>query len=221
MMTRFIEQIAYRLSEKNRQKKFDLFLNIVSPKENEAVLDVGVNDEEYSESDNYLEKHYPFPQNITAVSKQGLDHFKKRYPNIRAVVADGRALPFRENEFSISYSNAVIEHVGTREDQLNFLRELFRVSRKGFLTTPNRHFPIEVHTRVPLLHIVLTKSFFDIFLKKIGKTWATGNYMNLLSISDLRTLLDKARISQYQIIRNRLFGFTVTFTIIWNKEDSK
>jgi hypothetical protein len=221
MMTRFIEQIAYRLSEKNRQKKFDLFLNIVSPKENEAVLDVGVNDEEYSESDNYLEKHYPFPQNITAVSKQGLDHFKKRYPNIRAVVADGRALPFRENEFSISYSNAVIEHVGTREDQLNFLRELFRVSRKGFLTTPNRHFPIEVHTRVPLLHIVLTKSFFDIFLKKIGKTWATGNYMNLLSISDLRTLLDKARISQYQIIKNRLFGFTVTFTIIWNKEDSK
>lgn len=221
MMTRFIEQIAYRLSEKNRQKKFDLFLNIVSPKENEAVLDVGVNDEEYSESDNYLEKHYPFPQNITAVSKQGLDHFKKRYPNIRAVVADGRALPFCENEFSISYSNAVIEHVGTREDQLNFLRELFRVSRKGFLTTPNRHFPIEVHTRVPLLHIVLTKSFFDIFLKKIGKTWATGNYMNLLSISDLRTLLDKARISQYQIIKNRLFGFTVTFTIIWNKEDSK
>lgn len=217
-MSRFIEYVAYRLSERNRQKKFKLFLTLLSPKKDDTVLDVGVNDEEYSESDNYLEKHYPFPEQITAVSQESLDHFKKRYPHIRALIANGQSLPFHDNEFSVSHSNAVIEHVGTRINQLAFLKELFRVGQKGFLTTPNKYFPVEVHTRVPFLHILLPKSFFDMFLKKIGKEWAVGQYMHLLSIRDIRSLLNDAGISQYKIIRNRIFGFTATFTVVWSKE---
>lgn len=219
-MPSFIERIAYHTSKKNREKKFDLFLKLVSPKPEETILDVGVNDEEYSESDNYLEKHYAFPERVTVVSKETLDLFKTRYPNIRAVIADGRTLPFCDNEFSISYSNAVIEHVGTRSDQLNFLKELVRVGQRGFFTTPNRRFPIEVHTRIPLLHLLLSKSTFDALLKKIGKGWATGNYMNLLSITDLRSLLEEAEVPKYRVFKNRLFGFTVTFTVTWDKKTS-
>jgi hypothetical protein len=33
---------------------------------------------------------------------------------IRCVVADGRELPFRDTEFDVSFSNAVVEHVGGR-----------------------------------------------------------------------------------------------------------
>lgn len=219
-MPSLVEKIAYFVSNRNRKKKFRLFLDLLSPRENETILDVGVNNEEYSESDNYLEKEYPFPNRITVVSKEGLDRFKKQYPRIRAIQADGRTLPFRDNEFSISYSNAVIEHVGDRNDQLSFLRELVRVGQRGFLTTPNKYFPIEVHTRIPLLHIFLPKTIFDSFLRKIGKNWATGNYMNLLSFIELRSLLEEANIPEYQILRNRLFGYTVTFTVIWNKKSS-
>lgn len=217
-MSHCVETIASLVSERNRKRKFRLFLDTLSPRKEEAVLDVGVNDEEYSKSDNYLEKHFPFPERITAVSKDGLDHFKKRYPHIHVVRADGQELPFQENEFSISYSNAVIEHVGGYDDQLRFLKELVRVGQRGFLTTPNRYFPIEIHTRVPFLHILLPKNFFDAFLRKIGKGWATGNYMNLLSLGELRSLLNEARVPNYHIFKNRILGYTATFTVVWDKK---
>jgi hypothetical protein len=50
------------------------------------------------------------------------------------------------------FSNAVIEHVGGRERQRRFVSEALRVGRRVFVTTPNRMFPVEVHTRLPLVH---------------------------------------------------------------------
>ncbi|OGI22524.1 MAG: hypothetical protein A2808_03435 [Candidatus Moranbacteria bacterium RIFCSPHIGHO2_01_FULL_55_24] len=212
-----MDRIAYSLSAKSRAKKYAFFLKHLEPMNGDTILDVGVNTVEYSDTDNYLEKHYPFPKRITAVGLDDFTEFKKRYPEVTTLEADGRSLPFTDNEFSIAYSNAVIEHVGGHEDQLRFLRELFRVSRRGYLTTPNRRFPIEVHTRIPLLHLLLPKKAFDRILRLIGKGWAAGGYMDLLSEYDLRNLFDEAGIRDYTLSRNRLFGFTMTFTVVWHK----
>jgi hypothetical protein len=51
-------------------------------------------------------------------------------------------------------------------------------------------------------------------LRLLGKTWATGNYMNLLSLVELNKLLDAAGIKKYQIKENKLLGFTLDFVII-------
>ena len=40
----------------------------------------------------------------------------------------------------------MIEHVGGEEEQRRFVAEVLRVGRRAFITTPNRWFPIEVHT---------------------------------------------------------------------------
>jgi ubiquinone/menaquinone biosynthesis C-methylase UbiE len=213
-----IEKFSYTLSKKSRERKYAQFLAEIKPKPEESIIDVGVNDEEYSQGDNYLEKHYPYPQNITAISKDSADQFKNRYPEIKAVVADGRKLPFDDNSFDIAYSNAVIEHVGKRKDQIDFLRELFRVARRGYFTTPNRLFPIEIHTRVPLLHLILPKKAFDFFLKMIGKKWATGDYMDLLSKNELTDVIEKAGIKKYKILNNRIFCLPATFTVVWKKQ---
>jgi len=213
----FIDTIAYAVSSRSRATKHRQFIDLIKPQPSETILDVGVNDEEYSITDNYLEKHYQHPENITAISKESLKHFSQLYPNIRVVIADGTKIPFPDNNFDIIYSNAVIEHVGSREKQKEFLHELFRVGHRGYLTTPNRYFPIETHTRIPLLHLILPKRYFDGFLRFIGKDWATGNYMHLLTKKDLVRLLNKVGIQNYQIIPNRFLGFTMTFTIIWHK----
>lgn len=214
---KLIEKLYYNLSAKSRKRKFEQFLLEIKPEKDENIIDVGVNNEEYSESDNYLEKHYTAPQNITAVSKDNIELFKERYPNINSVVADGLKLPFPNNFFKISYSNAVIEHVGERKNQIVFLKELYRVSTRGYVTTPNGHFPIELHTRIPVLHLLLSKKYFDSFLRLIGKAWATGSYMNLLSRKDLVGLLEEANIKKYTLISNRIIGFPVTFSVIWEK----
>lgn len=216
-MSTLIETLAYRLSNNSRARKFNQFLSLVAPKKDDTIIDVGINATEYSIGDNYLEKFYPYPEMITAVGQDNISIFAKRYPKIRSVSGDGLSLPFHDNEFTIGYSNAVLEHVGSSEQQILFLRELYRVSTRGYLTTPNKTFPIEIHTRIPLLHLLLPQSLFDIFLRFIGKSWATGTYMHLLNEKELRTLLDKASLPHYSLIKNRFLGFTLTFTIIWKK----
>ena len=49
-------------------------------------------------------------------------------------------------------ANAVLEHVGSSENQVFFISELCRVASRVFISVPNRLFPIEHHTALPLVH---------------------------------------------------------------------
>ena len=206
--------LAYKISQYNRQRKWKIFLDKINPGEKDKILDVGFSDKEYSSVDNFLEKNYIYPENITAISIDKGEEFKERYPKVKTISYDGQKMPFLNKDFDLTWSNAVIEHVGGRNAQINFLRELKRVSKKSFITTPNKFFPIEVHTRIPFLHW-LPKKLFDYFLKKINKDWAAGEYMNLLSLSKLKKILAEAEISDYKIIKNKLLFFTLDFIIIF------
>ena len=93
------------------------------------LLDVGFSEEEYGSSDNFIEKHYPYPEMLTALSVDIPAKFKRRYPKVTVVHYDGRVFPFEDKTFDVLWSNAVIEHVGARNKQLNFLREIKRVSK--------------------------------------------------------------------------------------------
>jgi SAM-dependent methyltransferase len=101
------------------------------------------------------------------------------------VQGDALALPFRDGEFDIVFSNAVIEHVGDRDRQRQFVHEALRVGRRSFITTPNRRFPVEVHTRLPVVHWLpdrLAHASYD----ALHKDWAKE--INLLSSGSLRSL---------------------------------
>lgn len=205
--------LAQRLSAFNRERKWIYFKNNLSFDSNTKILDVGFNDYEYSSVDNYLEKKYPFKQNITALGVDGKDNFQKKYPLVNVVLYDGKTFPFEDKSFNICWSNAVIEHVGDFNAQLFFISEMKRVSKNVIFSTPNKHFPIEIHTRTPLLHL-LPKSLFDKYLNFIGKKWAAGNYMNLLTKRNIVNLLKKANVSNYIITGNKLFGFSIDYVVI-------
>ncbi len=68
------------------------------------------------------------------------------------VIADGRALPFRDGAFEVVFSNSVIEHVGAPVEQRRFAAEIARVGRRYWVQTPNRFFPVEAHLLTPLVH---------------------------------------------------------------------
>ena len=42
--------------------------------------------------------------------------------------------------------------MGGEEEQRRFVAEALRVAPRVFITTPNRAFPVEVHTRLPFVH---------------------------------------------------------------------
>jgi SAM-dependent methyltransferase len=206
--------LAYKISAYNRNRKWSLFLKEIAPTRTMRALDVGFSEEEYSSTDNFIEKHYPYPEMLTALGVDFPVKFRKRYPKVNSVHYDGSAFPFEDKAFDIAWSNAVIEHVGDRNKQLGFLREIKRVTKKAFITTPNRWFPIEVHTRTPLLHY-LPKKIFDKYLSLVGKQWAAGEYMRLLSYSDIESLLADSGVVDYRILKNMLGGFPLDFVVLF------
>lgn len=57
---------------------------------------------------------------------------------------------FRNHQFDICFSNSVIEHLGSAEDQARMAAEVRRVGRGHFVQTPNFWFPLEPHFLFPL-----------------------------------------------------------------------
>jgi SAM-dependent methyltransferase len=150
-------RLADTVSLRSRQRKLQLFLDELHPTAETSVLDVGADELGFGEGDgcatmNFFEEHYPWPERITALGLHDGAGFRARYPGITYVQGDACALPFADGEFDIVFSNAVIEHVGRRERQRRFIFEALRVGRRVFITTPNRRFPVEVHTRLPFVH---------------------------------------------------------------------
>jgi len=214
-------KIFQHLMEKSRLRKHEQFMDFCKPTSKDKILDVGVQNDEYKESDNFLERKYPYRTNITALGVEKLKDFSKRYPEVRAVTYGGKIFPFKNKSFDFVWSNAVLEHVGKRLRQELFISEMLRVAkRKVVFTTPNRNFPVELHTKLPFVHW-LKKENADRIYTKLGKKWATGDYMYLLNKKDLVALLigmNKKYFFEYKIVNNRMLGFTATFTVLVNKK---
>lgn len=150
-------RLADAISLRSRRRKLQLFLDELQPTEHTTVLDVGADELAFGEGGgcatlNFFEELYPWPERITALGLHDGAGFRARYPAIEYAQGDACALPFADGEFDVVFSNAVIEHVGGRERQRRLVSEALRVGRRAFVTTPNRRFPIEVHTRLPLVH---------------------------------------------------------------------
>jgi SAM-dependent methyltransferase len=186
-------RVVDAVSLRSRRRKLRLFLDEVQPGPETRVLDVGVDEigfgqrggEAGCETHNFFEELYPWPAQITAVGLHPGSGFRERYPEIGYVQADACALPFEDRSFDAYFSNAVIEHVGDRDRQRRFVEEATRVARRVFVTTPNRWFPVELHTRLPFVHW-LPEALSHPAYRLAGKPWATGNH--LLSPKELRAL---------------------------------
>jgi ubiquinone/menaquinone biosynthesis C-methylase UbiE len=187
-LDRAIDKTLYRI----RKEIVELFVMEFSPLETDRVLDVGISGEDHA-SANIFEKHYPHTHRITAA---GMDHHKeleKIYPGLRFVRADGRALSLHDRSFDYVFSHAVIEHVGSQDQQTQFMKEAFRVSRKGvFITTPNRWHPIETHVGLPFLHYFPSGLCHSLY-KVLGKSfYGTERNLHLLSRRTFRALWARA-----------------------------
>lgn len=181
--------LASRISLHVRRKMFRLFMDALKPTDATTILDVGVtSDSSYPES-NYFEKLYPYPNRITCVGTEDGSHLMKEYPGLRYLqVVVGQRLPFKDREFDIVFSNAVLEHVGSREDQARFITELRRVSGAFFITTPNRWFPFEHHTGLPFLHYLPPSVFRALIRNTRYRYWADEANLNILTTSGMAKL---------------------------------
>jgi hypothetical protein len=209
------KSLANRLSNRQQRKMYRAFLGL-HPAETDTILDVGVASDRSYDNSNYLEAWYPHKHRITAVGLDDASFLETAYPGLRFVRADGLALPFPDGAFDYAHAGSVIEHVGSRARQARLIAELRRVARKGiFATTPNRWFPVEVHTLLPLVHW-LPPAIFRRALRALGHDFfSREENLNLLSARDARTMVRPLLQSAACQIRSvRFLGYTSNLLLI-------
>jgi SAM-dependent methyltransferase len=187
--------LAKRLTIHARERMFEHFMEVMEPGPDSRILDFGVSEAVTDES-NALERRYPYPQNILCAGVGDGEAVRAAFPLVqRLSITPGAALPLPDQSFDIAYSNAVLEHVGSDEMRAFIVRDLLRVAKRLYFTVPNRWFPVEHHSGVPLLHYY--PPLFRRLLKNTGlKHWTDPRELAFLSASSVKTFIPEGAVWQ-------------------------
>ena len=203
-----------RISTFMRRRMYARFL-AAGVATDDDILDVGVTSDRDQLASNYLEAWHPRKDLITACGIDDAAFLETQYPGMRFVRGDGRDLPFEAESFDWVHASAVLEHVGSAGEQATFLAELYRVCRKGvFVTTPNRWFPVEFHTVLPLVHW-LPRRWFRALLQRLGHDdLAQERNLNLLGRRDLEAACAAAGLAHWRIDSVSLAGWPSNLLLV-------
>jgi hypothetical protein len=131
-----------------RARRFEQFVRILKPSANDSLIDVGG-------ELGFWTSYPPVVGQIDLVNPKVMQVDPAAHPEHRqrAIVGDGTNLvDVRDASYDIAFSNSVIEHVGTWEDQQKFAAEMRRVGKRLWCQTPARECPIEPHYMAPFIH---------------------------------------------------------------------
>ena len=129
-----------------RRRRMRNFVKTFGSTSKTKILDVG--------GSPYNWKLIDIRSKITLLNLSHPQKTKDELDRFRFVVGNGLELKYANSEFDICYSNSVIEHVGTYENQIKFAKEVQRVAQRIWVQTPARSFFIEPHLITPFIHFL-------------------------------------------------------------------
>lgn len=206
------------LTRKTRLQRFELFREFIEPMPKPVqILDVG-GTQKFWEWMNFTDVPNVF---ITLVNPEPVE-VDVRHKNFKGIVGDGTNLAdIEDNEYDVVFSNSVIEHVATYENQQKMAKEIQRVARRYFVQTPNYHFPIEPHFLFPgfqwlpmATRIWLLKTL-PLFERRVGgkrldpqAAKEKAEEVRLLTRKEMLALFPTA-----SLFEEKMFGMTKSFVV--------
>jgi hypothetical protein len=208
-----LRSVASNFSLRARKRMYKKLVSLLNFNENRRIIDVGVTPDEALFESNFFERYYPHRGQITATSIEDASNIEKAFPGVRFVQTHGDRLPFEEDTFDIAVSFAVLEHVGTRERQRSFISEMLRVAPIAFITTPDRAFPVELHTFLPVLHW-LPQKMHQRALTLLGhRFWARTENLNLLYSKELVSIA-RSLGAEVELHKHKTFGLSSNLLLV-------
>ena len=199
-----------RWSSARRRARGDLFRQLLAPTEHDTILDLG------AEDGHHIAAVIPFRSNVTIadIDADALEQGRARFGFRTALLDEGGRLPFPDDHFDIIFCSSVIEHVtvdkvelgtirsgrafaaASWEHQRRFAEEIRRVGKRYFVQTPNKWYPIESHTWLPLPIVVLPRSLQLRLVQWLNRWWLKPTQVdwNLLTRPDMAELFPEATI---------------------------
>ena len=201
-------QWSYQLMVQSRRRKLDLFWKLMAPRPGQCVLNLGATPPHVgrallgSQSPEIVEQPEQDPRWKTLrvigtnILPDNVREYGARYPGNACLVSDGCSVPFADKSMDIVFSNAVIEHL-LPEQQSRMAREIMRVGRSWFVTTPNFWYPIELHHKLPLIHF-LPRGWQQCIARRLSG-WPADEPIHLLSARRMRELFPGSQILKLRV----------------------
>jgi len=206
----FIDKIVL----KKRLEISDIINDIIKNIEIDEALDIGTTSDTLNISSNSVIRNIKNIKNFKCLSNQEVNS-NFFYKKLKKSITDD----FYEDELSefssdLVISNATIEHVGGFLKQKKMIKNIIKLTKKIFIiTTPNKFYPIELHTKIPFIHW-LPKLTYRRILKFLGLSfYAQEENLNLLDVHQLQEMLNDQKIN-YEIRFIKLMFFKSNIIII-------
>jgi Methyltransferase domain len=129
---------------------------------------------------------------------------------------DGTKLKYASRSFDIVYSNSVIEHLGTWENQIAFAEECSRVGKGVWVQTPAKSFLVEPHLITPFIHWLPTK-----WQPRLMRNFTVWGIITRPTQQFIKGFLQERRLLTYgemkilfpdcRILKERFFGMTKSY----------
>lgn len=206
-----IRKLKTIISDSNRRKKYQMAISLI--KKNDTIIDIGV-DPTLGGNTNYFEKYFKLPNKLTCLGVQNdFSNFMQNFPDFELLLFDGTNFPIFKEKFDFAFSNAVIEHVGPNDSQIDWLNKISKITKTLFITTPNKWLPFETHTHTFFFHWFPDRIRNYIY-RKIGKEAYANNYMWLLGEMKFKQLLIDSGFEIIAFHKNKFLFLTIDFVAI-------
>lgn len=131
-------------ANKLRSRRFQRFEELIAPLPRPVrILDVGGTNE-------FWERRGWAGSRDFEITTLNLSAEERRHGNVHPVAGDATTMKeYGDKSFDVVFSNSVIEHLFTLENQQRMASEVRRVGKAYWVQTPNFWFPMEPHFHVP------------------------------------------------------------------------
>ena len=160
MFYSYLQRKMNQLHEKFMRQRFDLFVDLIDINTGDLIVDLGGGPGEFMEL--FTDKNKKYKISIADISREALQVAREKgFETI--LLEESAPLPFKDKEVDVIFCNSVIERctiskssIWTMTNDKQFKKEAFRaqsffaseierVSKRYFVQTPSKSFPVESH----------------------------------------------------------------------------
>ncbi len=213
-------KIIDNIIEYKRIEMFELFKNQLSKISVDSFLDIGTTEENLLKSSNFFVKKFQHIKIKKSISDQNIDKKIFNHYIKKSISSNFEREELGLLKSDLVISSATIEHVGSVENQKKMIENIINLTNKVFfVTTPYRFYPIDFHTKIPIIHMLPKKIHRAILNLLKLEEFAKEENLNLLDIATIKEILKKinSRNFEIKILNIKLFGI-ISNLIIYGKK---